>query len=338
MNLFFRLYKKKRYDKLIKKKLKKPKSKPTKPKSKPKIKPNNNKKKLKADNETKIALLIGICYYTNNYSNQQLFGCINDVKQVKQLLIDRGFLEKNIMYMTDGKETPKTSKLFPNKRNILDRMNDLFIGQVVDNNGNITYITPNINGVLYYSGHGTETNISSPIKLDTQYNQIDYIVPYDYDSNNFISDIEIKKIINNNTINPFKTSMFFDSCLNQTICNLAYGYYSTLNNKKQYPYQTTNNNVTCYTNQNIIKDCQVFQMSGSTDKQYSIDLNDSVNLNGAYTIAFLNCFKPPDLYKIYTWKDFLMNQRKFLLDKKFIQIPQLSSAKLSNIDTEYINF
>jgi hypothetical protein len=337
MNLFFRLYKKKRY--IYKKKRYNNIA-----KKKPKKKPNNKKNKLKVDNASKIALLIGINYYINNYTEQQLFGCINDVKRVKKLLLDRGFLEKNIMYMTDGKETPTTSKLFPNKQNILDRINNLFMRQVVDSNGNIIYTTRNINGILYYSGHGSNVIINSPIKLDTQYNQVDYIVPYDYDSNNsnnsnnLISDIEIKDILNNNTSKPFKTSMFFDSCVNQTICNLAYGYFSTLNNKKQYPYQQTKNNITRYTNVNVINHCQVFQMSGSTEKQNSVNLNDNVTLNGAYTMAFLNCFKPPDLYKIYTWKDFLMCQRKFLLDKKFIQIPQLSSARLSNINTEIINF
>jgi hypothetical protein len=286
----------------------------------------------------KIALLIGINYYNDNYTSQQLYGCINDIEKVKQILITRGFLEKNIMCMTDDKNIDRTSKLFPTKINILERLNNLLKGEVVDNFGNIIYITNNKNRFLYYSAHGSKIDINSPIKLDTQFNQMDFIIPYDFNRNNFISDIEIKNIINNNISNKFNLNMFFDSCVNQTVCNLAYGYFSTLNNKNIYPYQTTKNNVTHFKNVNIIKNnCQIFQMSSSTDKQDSIDVNNNNTSNGAYTMSFINCFNA-NPYKTYNWKKFLMIQRRWLKNHGYTQIPQLCSGSLININKKCINF
>ena len=339
MNYFFRL--KKNVN------VKKRKNKPPKRNNKPhkKKSPKNSTNFILRDvnplmNQTSIVLLIGIVYYNENYTSQQLYGCINDVNMIKQFLIKRGFQEKNIMCMTDGKETSRDSEFFPKKEKILARLNNLLRGEVVDNTGKVIYKTNNKNCLCYYSAHGSNIVMNSPIRFDTQYNQLDFIIPYDYNPNiitSIISDIEIKDIINNNSFNRFKLSMFFDSCVNQTVCNLAYGYYSTLNdNNRQYAYQRTNNNITQYTNVNIVNKCQVFQMSGSTEKQYSIDVNNGIVLNGAYTMAFLSCFNNP--LQVLTWKDFLMRKRSWLKNNGYTQIPQLSSAQLANIDKEYINF
>ena len=293
-------------------------------------------------NKDNIALLVGICYFSDDYTSQQLYGCINDIENIRNLLISRGFLTENIMFMADDITIDRTSKLFPTKANILLCYDNLLKGNVINSLGQVIYHTNNVNRFFYYSAHGTKIDIKSPKILDTQYDQMDFIIPYDFipnDINSVISDIEIKNIINNNAPINFKISMFFDSCLNQTICNLTYGYYSTLNEKndKKYPHQITYNNITKYTNENIINNSQVFQMSSSEDKQYSIDVNNGVNSDGAYTMAFLSCFEG-NFDQVYNWKDFLMAQRLWLKKNGYSQIPQLSSAKLTNINTETINF
>ena len=291
-------------------------------------------------NSKSIALLIGICYFKNNYTSQQLYGCINDVLEVKKLLKQRGYVEENIMVMTDGRETDSNGFLYPKKENIKKCLSHLYNGEIIDKNGNIIYKTSNINGVFYYSGHGANVLINSPIELDTQYNQMDFIIPCDYNYkyiNSLISDIEVKQIIMENANHPYMISKFFDSCVNQTMCNLAYGYYSTLNEQNNYPYQVTDNHITRYTNLETISPlCQVVGLSGSTDKQNSLDIN-GIKPQGAFTKAFLSQFQD-NPNKIFCWYDLLIRIRNWLKNNKYPQISQLSSANLTDMTKLYMNF
>ena len=294
------------------------------------------------DNESNIALLIGMCYYNKKNNTQQLYGCINDVESIEKLLIQRGFLKEHIMIMTDGKEVDPLSKLFTTKENILRNFDYLLKGIVINETGEIIYKTNNQNRFFFYSAHGTRVGIKSPLKLDTQYDQMDFIIPSDFKSNNIstlISDIDFKNIINNNVSYNFKLTMLFDSCLNQSMCNLAYGYYSTLNDDKKdkvYTYQITTNDITRYTNVNTITNSQVFQMSSSEDKQYSIDIKNGNKANGVYTMGLMNFFKNP--LKVCSWKELLLSHRKWSKNKRHNQIAQLSSGHEANINTDCINF
>jgi hypothetical protein len=283
-----------------------------------------------------------MCYYNKKNNTQQLYGCINDVESIEKLLIQRGFLKEHIMIMTDGKEVDPLSKLFTTKENILRNFDYLLKGIVINKTGEIIYNTNNKKRFFFYSAHGTRLGIKSPLKLDTQYDQMDFIIPSDFKSNNIstlISDIDFKNIINNNDSYNFKLSMLFDSCLNQSMCNLAYGYYSTLNDDKKdkvYSYQTTTNHITRYTNVNAITNSQVFQMSSSEDKQYSIDINNGNKANGVFTMGLMNFFKNP--LKVCTWKELLLSHRSWSKNKRYNQIAQLSSGHEANINTDCINF
>jgi hypothetical protein len=239
--------------------------------------------------------------------------------------------------MTDDKLTLPTSSFYPNKKNIVANFNSLLQGIVINSLGETINIIPNPICFFYYSGHGGDIAINNPIKLNTQYGQLDFIVPCDYnpnDINSIITDLEMKNIINKNS--NFIMNMFFDSCVNQTICNLAYGYYSTMNTTQKFPFQITTNNITCYTNENILKNSQVFQMSGSKENQDSIDVNNSVNPDGAFTIAFLNYFSNPLISS--NWYDLLFFTRSWLKVNKYSQIPQLSSGQLADIKKTNISF
>ena len=135
--------------------------------------------------------------------------------------------------------------------------------------------------------------------------------------------------------------MFFDSCVNQTVCNLKFGYYSTLNNNNiKIPYQITNNNITDYTNINLTIP-KVFLISGSTDKTNSEDSYNSLlnQPNGAYTMAFVSCFDSElKINIVYDWLTFLNLQRKWLKNRRHKQIPQLSSGRLIIPENALINF
>ena len=246
---------------------------------------------------------------------------------IRDLLLKRSFQLENIIMLTDTSFNVEFShNLLPTKENIISNLKQLYSYN---------------NGFFYYSGHGSSININSPIILDTQYKQVDCIIPSDYNPeniNSIITDLEIKKIINNYGIKNQKISMFFDSCVNQTICNFKYGYYSTLNKNTIIPYQITRNNVTDYTNVNLTKG-QVFEISGSTDKSSSFDsYNNTLNQpNSAYTMSFVSCFEV-DPRIVYNWLTLLNLQRLWLKKNKYNQIPQLSSGLLMNPNTTYINF
>jgi hypothetical protein len=277
-------------------------------------------------NQNSKALLIGINY---NNSPNKLNGCINDIYLIRDLLLKRSFKPENIILLTDTQNNYDLEKnLLPTKQNIMNNLIQL-------------YSSCN-NGIVYYSGHGSEIKLNSPIKYDTQYNQVDCIIPSNFNpnkKNSIVTDLDIKNIINKyGNINQ-KISMFFDSCVNQTISNLKFGYYSTLNkNNTTIPYQITRNNVTNYTNINITKG-QVFLISGSTDKGNSVDsYNQQLNQpNSAYTMSFISCFDSDPLI-VYDFLTFLNLQRIWMKKHRFKQIPQLSSGRLMTPENTYINF
>src|SRR5690349_4891089 len=88
---------------------------------------------------TKRALLIGINYYKT--PNNQLNGCINDVNEIKLLLLQLGYKAANIVMMTDK----FSGILEPTKKNILAQI-DLLVSKVVAGD----------TVMLHYSGHGTQ--------------------------------------------------------------------------------------------------------------------------------------------------------------------------------------
>lgn len=112
-------------------------------------------KKMPAPTPTKRALLIGIDKYP--FVNQ-LNGCVNDVKGMKQLLITKfDFPEQEIMTLEDGQATRKA---------ILTALHNL-----------ISSAQPNDVIVIHYSGHGSQ--IVDP--ADDEIDGFDEtIIPYDY--------------------------------------------------------------------------------------------------------------------------------------------------------------
>jgi hypothetical protein len=278
-----------------------------------------------ARNANSKALLIGINYYSDNFTQSQLYGSINDVYNIQQLLIARNFQPSNITMLIDTSNNLNTP-YYPTRKNITNNLINLY-----KNGGS--------NIFFYYSGHGGKVDVNAPLKLDTQYGQLDYIVPCDFvpsNASSLITDLQIKNIINQHGHANQTASMFFDSCVNQTICNLKYGYYNSLPNK--YPYQQTINNITVYINQTLTKS-QVFEISGSTDKGDCLDsYNEKLNQpNGAYTMSFLSCFSPYTNI-VYSWTNFLRAQRNWAKTNNYKQIPQLGSGRITNPDIVYINF
>ena len=246
---------------------------------------------------TKIALLIGINY---TGTDSQLNGCINDIYNVKENLINHfGYSESNITIITDNTDSKPTAM------NILHSIAKVVI-QAYNQQANEIWI--------HYSGHGTSIIDRSGDEKD---NRDEAIVPIDYQTNGVISDDYLHYYFTYLPSNC-KCICFFDCCHSGTILDLKYNHQPNQLNSIDNNKSSINSNILMF--------------SGCLDSQTSADYyNDSAKKwQGAMTNALLHCLKESN-YCI-TCKDLLFEMQKYLSDNNFTQIPKLSTSKpLSNI-------
>lgn len=241
-------------------------------------------------NKNKNALMIGI-NYLGTYS--QLYGCINDVNNLKIRLSDKGFSNMNII-------TDLTSKK-PTKANILEEFKNLLINA---KEGDFLFFS--------YSGHGIYAKDMNGDEI-TGYDQC--IVPSDF---KIIVDDELKSLIQTNLKANVTLFALFDSCYSGTVLDLRYQYMDSLNydnfTENQKQFETLGN---------------VFMISGCNDYQTSADAFINNSSQGAMTWSLLESLKQkPNC----TWRELVKNMRLLLKNSKFVQIPQFSCGKFENID------
>lgn len=250
----------------------------------------------------KKSLLIGINYIG---TENELYGCINDTNNCKDILQEK-FSYNNFNILTD-----QTNKK-PTKQNIINELTDFLVNS---NKGDSLF--------FLYSGHGTYSVDFNKDELDG-YDEL--IVPLDaININSCISDDELNNIIHNNLKEGVKLFMLFDSCFSGTVVDLKYNYL--------------------YDNDNIVNPNSletkgdIFMISGCRDDQTSMDtvvnLNNKYINSGAMTFSFIKTIN--DLGTNITFKTLLENMRTILKENGYTQIPQLSSGKLIDINTEYIS-
>lgn len=202
----------------------------------------------------KRALLMGLNYAGTPY---ELKGCINDVQNIKTLLLKNNYTESNITILTDN------APQLPTRANI---MKELF---------KLTTL-PSTELFIYYSGHGS---IVRDRNGDERSGKDSVIVPCDFETSDFILDdylfVMISKL-------KCKTTLLFDSCNSGTVCDLP--YYVTYTRGKLV--QNTTRRITKLANPNI---CMI---SGCKDDQSSIDSFIDGNYCGAFTNAFLQSIEP----------------------------------------------
>jgi hypothetical protein len=167
---------------------------------------NANLEILKKQFKTKkSALLIGINYTNTPY---ELYGCINDTKNIQNLLQTKyGFTD---IKMLNDETTEK-----PTRQNILNGLQTLL------NNAE-----PGDTVFFMYSGHGTCTYDFSGDETD---GQDEMIVPLDTQC---ILDDELKKIIQTSLKPGTKLLALFDSCFSGTVMDLKYTYQQADNTKE----------------------------------------------------------------------------------------------------------
>ena len=239
----------------------------------------------------KRALLVGI-NYTNDEKNK-LYGCINDVKNIKNRLLTKGFSNTDIMELTDFTE------LKPTRTNILNELTKL-IDATQD--GDISFFS--------ISSHGSYIKDFNKDELD---GLDEYINTYD---DLDILDDKLKTIILKLKKNATLFA-FIDTCFSGTMLDLKYSYMNS----------SENDNFT-ENLKNLETQGSIFMISGSSENQYSMDTVIDDEPCGAGTTSLLKSLqKKPDC----TWRELVTNMRDYLKTNGFEQIPQISSGKFEDI-------
>jgi hypothetical protein len=233
----------------------------------------------------KTAFLVGI-NYTGTIN--ELYGCINDTKNVRDLLINK-YNFTNVTLLND-----ETSDK-PTKQNILNGLQTLLSNT---KSGDTAF--------FMFSGHGTCT---ADLNGDETDGQDEIILPIDaYSIQTCILDDELNKVIRNGLKPGAKLVALFDSCFSGTVLDLQYTY--------GYPDNTKASETVG----------DVYMISGCTDQQTSMDtvapINGKTMASGAMTYAFLSMIKETALMG-----DLVTKMQAFLKDNGYSQRPLLSSGK-----------
>jgi len=239
----------------------------------------------------KKALLIGINY---KGTQNELYGCINDVNCIKERISKNGFTNINIM-------TDLTSKKATRDNILLEFKNLLSNSQA----GDLLF--------FLYSGHGSY-DIDKNGDENTGYDQL--IVPCDLKP---IVDDELKTIIQKNLKANVTLFAMFDSCFSGSVLDLRYQYMDSLNYDN---YSENNKELETLGN--------VFMISGCSDYQTSADAVINNKANGAMTWSLLESLnQKPNC----NWRELIKTMRDLLKNSEYDQIPQFSSGTFANIDT-----
>ena len=148
---------------------------------------------------TKRALLIGVNYLQS--PNARLYGCIEDINNIRSVLIDAyGYVSENIVMLRDDEPTR-----MPTKTNILEALQKIIASSGV--NDEIWF---------HYSGHGAQVRDRDADEAD---GADEVIVPVDYLTNGIITDDELFTIVQKIRC---RSLLIFDSCHSGSMCDLQY--------------------------------------------------------------------------------------------------------------------
>jgi hypothetical protein len=260
-------------------------------------------------NRMKKALLIGINYY--DISNITLNGCINDVININNMLIDAyNYSMENIIILRDDS---LTNDLFtddsltnvPTRENIIRNLKEL-----IDKSNECEEIW------IHYSGHGSRI----PSLKDT-FDEV--IVPIDYKDTGFIVDNDLFDIIKESKC---RTILIIDCCHSATMFDLEWCFEYDTNIQA---IQKHRNNTDIITNKSI------FMLSGCKDKETSSDTFnvETEQYTGALTNAFIYCLRKNhhNITFMQLYREILL----YLVKKGFSQKPVFSSSS-ENLEGSFI--
>jgi hypothetical protein len=253
----------------------------------------------------KKGLLIGINYIG---TLNELNGCINDVTNLKNLLVGGGYFTSTDLCMMTDKEGP-TSALYPNKQNILRQMDQLVsYANSVPSNRNIQLF-------VAYSGHGSSVKDTNRDETD---GNDEVLCPVDFPTAGFIVDDQIRTNFINKLGANVTLVVLIDACHSGTVMDLRYMY-------------ACDGKQTCITQANLADTrCNVIMISGCRDNQTSADAYVARSYQGAMTAAFLATYS-----KQISTENLIMQMRNWLTQGGYDQIPQLATGHTVNVTASF---
>jgi hypothetical protein len=252
----------------------------------------------------KKALLIGINYRN---TDNELTGCINDINELKNILVKKCGYE-DIMLVSEDE------KIKPTKNNILKSLKN-----IINESEKCTEIW------IHYSGHGTSVPDLNKDEADG-YDEV--LVPLDFQSNGFIIDDDLNLIISKTKCNTYVT---FDCCHSGSALDLYYNL-SIQKNKLIQSYElsqkrkkTSNNNI--------------FMISGCMDDQTSEENQNQAGGNfiqmGAMTSTLIKVLQKNNFD--ITIGNLIIEMNKYMLMDKHRQIPVFSSNQNISLKKSFLN-
>ena len=264
----------------------------------------------------KYALLIGINY---TGAADQLYGCINDVNNVRTFLQSQlGYT--NFVMLTDN--TP----VKPKKINITNAIKSL-----------ASRLKSGDEAWFHYSGHGIllrDTNRDEESGNDT------CLAPLDYNRTGFISDDFIRSNLVQRVPRGAKLYVVLDACHSGTGCDLRHKYddasYLITPNVKSLTYvpsdwalRQTSHEFKKYKR----TAGEVYCISGCQDHQESGDafIESDQMYGGVLTSTMLSHFRSNDL-NVYKWKHLLKDISCSQRVNQYAQVTALTSGNPLNME------
>lgn len=251
----------------------------------------------------KKALLIGINYLL--LEDKKLKGCINDIIDMRNVLIDAyNYDINNIIMLRDDSENDIYQ---PTRMNIITHLNNL-----INETSNLSEIW------IHYSGHGSNIINKNDKNENNSEKKDQLMVPVDYLKNGFIKDDELLDIIKNSKC---RTMIIADCCHSGTIFDLPFSFQ--YNDEENIMKEIKNSNIE-------LENKNIFMYSACNDEETTPDFynNDENKYSGVFTVAFINCLRKNKhnvtIVKLY--EDIF----SFINEKGFHQIPLLSYSYMNS--------
>lgn len=286
------------------------------------------------------ALLIGINYVG---SSAELKGCWNDVDNIKNFILSRGYRQEDMVVLTDRDENPVNH---PTRANMTAAMHWLVKGA-----------EPGDALFFHYSGHGGQAPAEEGDE-DDGYNET--IIPLDYEEKGQMPDDELHQLLVRPLPVGCRLTAVFDSCHSGTALDLPY-VYSTSGKIKEanilggigkgvlgaamdyargdmqsvmkglFSTAMTAKNTKsaeATTKRTRSSGADVVMISGCKDSQTSADTVEASKATGAGSYALVKVLKK---YSHLTYQQ-LLNAVRDELVEKYSQKPQMSSSHPIDMD------
>jgi hypothetical protein len=270
----------------------------------------------------KYGLLIGINY---TGTEDQLYGCINDVNNMKLFLASKlGYT--NFAMLTD--DTP----VKPTRANILNQINSI-----------VRNLKSGDEAWVHFSGHGIlvrDRNIDEESGFDS------CICPIDYNISGFISDDAIRSNLIQKVPKGATVYIVLDACHSGTGCDLRHKYddSSYLINPDVKPQAYVPSEwalrQTSYEFKKYPRTAgNVYSLSGCQDDQQSGDtfIESDQMYGGVLTSTMLSVLKSNDL-NVYKWKHLLKDICCSERANGYDQITALTSGNPLNMENPVFTF